>query len=250
MTELSADPRRARPGDGDTAPALQGRAEQDRARRTRARLIDAAITALMDGGLGRLTLQRVADLAGTTKGAVQYHFRSKADLVEATLDTLFAGGRFARDPHISAEDIRSEPDLERRCALFVASSMRTYGQRDYYLLWDIIIGTRLDPVLDARARAHREKVVEDWIALFRAGFSDLALPDERALALVNFVNGHLRGISLLQRYRPLTETEWREQTDLITRSLFRELQGAAKADGRTGPHAAGEPRASTTGRDR
>lgn len=202
------------------------RAEQERSRVSRRRLIDAGVSALMDMGYSAMTLSEIARRAGLTTGAVQYHFGSKDDLLLEMLDVLFLGTSFLAlesETEASVEGV----ELYRRCEIFVERSMHTYGQPNYFLIWEIIIATRRDPALNARVAAARNDVVAEWLGRFRQLFADLAVPEDEALELINFVNGHLRGISLLNRYGPITRETWARQKRLITDALYSELSAFA-----------------------
>lgn len=59
----------------------------------RRQLIDCAVNVLGEQGYTGTTLSRVADRAGVSKGVVSYHFTSKSDLLEATVQDVFARGR-------------------------------------------------------------------------------------------------------------------------------------------------------------
>src|SRR4051794_29281193 len=54
----------------------------------RDRLLDAAEQVVARDGVGNLTLEAVAREAGVSKGGLLYHFRSKADLVQAIVARL------------------------------------------------------------------------------------------------------------------------------------------------------------------
>ena len=59
------------------------RRTREEALATREQLLDAAERVFRKRGVGHTTLAEVADAAGVTRGAVYWHFRSKADLFEA-----------------------------------------------------------------------------------------------------------------------------------------------------------------------
>ena len=59
------------------------RRTREEALATREQLLDAAERVFRERGVGHTTLAEVADAAGVTRGAVYWHFRSKADLFEA-----------------------------------------------------------------------------------------------------------------------------------------------------------------------
>ncbi len=52
------------------------------------KIVDAAMAVVRDRGVGRLTLEEAARVAGISKGGVLYHFKSKDDLVSAMVARL------------------------------------------------------------------------------------------------------------------------------------------------------------------
>lgn len=74
-------------GDSTTVqPPPDGRSKQRaKAAATRHRLLDAAADVVRTEGVAGLTLERVADVAGVSKGGLLYHFASKQDLVVGLL---------------------------------------------------------------------------------------------------------------------------------------------------------------------
>lgn len=54
----------------------------------RTRLLDATVECLVTYGYSGTTTQRVAEIAGVTRGAQVHHFRSKEDLVAAAVEHL------------------------------------------------------------------------------------------------------------------------------------------------------------------
>jgi AcrR family transcriptional regulator len=67
---------------GDTAP------KQVRARATKAKLLDAAVSSLAEHGWSATTVAVVAQRAGVSRGAVQYHFPTREDLVLAAVEQM------------------------------------------------------------------------------------------------------------------------------------------------------------------
>ncbi|WP_322480377.1 TetR family transcriptional regulator, partial [Thermogemmatispora sp.] len=56
------------------------RRTQEAAARTREQLLQAALQCFLEHGYAATTLEEIARRAGTTRGAIQWHFGSKADL--------------------------------------------------------------------------------------------------------------------------------------------------------------------------
>ncbi len=79
-------------GSADLAPDFARGAPplQDRAHRTRERLLDVAGAMLGDVGIERISTNLVAQQAGVTPPALYRHFRSKYDLLAALAERLMA----------------------------------------------------------------------------------------------------------------------------------------------------------------
>lgn len=75
-----------------TAPAAAGEVsspKQARSRATRARLLAATITCLARDGWAGATVTEIAQQAGTSRGALQHHFRTREALITAALEHVF-----------------------------------------------------------------------------------------------------------------------------------------------------------------
>ncbi|MGH8861044.1 MAG: TetR/AcrR family transcriptional regulator [Jatrophihabitantaceae bacterium] len=75
--------------------------QQDRSRATRARLLEAAITALAELGYHASTVAVVAERAGVSRGAAQHHFPTRDALFTAALEHV---------THVRADALRRELD--------------------------------------------------------------------------------------------------------------------------------------------
>lgn len=73
-----------------TRPTSGGghRTQAERREHTRAALLDATIDCLVAVGYSRTSVQEVCARAGVSKGAVQHHFATKADLMAAAVEHL------------------------------------------------------------------------------------------------------------------------------------------------------------------
>jgi AcrR family transcriptional regulator len=124
---------------------------QERAVATREKLLDAAITCLADFGYSGTTTHRVAQIAGTSRGAQLYHFPSKEDLLTVAVEHL-ALRRFSE---IEARALQLQTPSQSG---LVASTLQVLE-----LLWDVTFSPplfpaamelwqagRTDPILQAR----------------------------------------------------------------------------------------------------
>ena len=57
-----------------------------KARLDRQDWLDAALTALLEGGIAGVTMERLAVGLGVTRGSFYYHFRDRAELLDELLD--------------------------------------------------------------------------------------------------------------------------------------------------------------------
>lgn len=55
---------------------------------TRIQILEAAEKAFYDRGISRITMEEIAGIAGVTRGAIYWHFKDKAGLMQAMLDSL------------------------------------------------------------------------------------------------------------------------------------------------------------------
>ncbi|BCK58294.1 TetR/AcrR family transcriptional regulator [Nocardia wallacei] len=113
--------------------------------RTRADLLATARDLFLTEGYARTSLERVADAAGYSKGAVYSNFRTKSQLC---LDVL-ADIHERKFTEISAL-LADEGDLEQRLARFQEWAERTLGDVGWTMLeFEFAIVAREDPQLQA-----------------------------------------------------------------------------------------------------
>ena len=79
-----------------SAPAI-GK-QQAKSIRAREAICEATIGSLVDVGYAETSLNRVATAAGFSKGALQYHYPSKEDLIAATLNRLLERPLMQHEP--------------------------------------------------------------------------------------------------------------------------------------------------------
>lgn len=69
--------------------ATAHRTQQERSERTRALLLDATVTCLVELGYANTTVAEICQRAGLSRGAQQHHFTTKAELMTSALEHLF-----------------------------------------------------------------------------------------------------------------------------------------------------------------
>lgn len=113
------------------------RTKQD-ALATRQQLLEAAIGVFAEKGVSRTSLQDIAAAAGTTRGAIYWHFKNKADLFNALMESAILpmeqtmaqiGHNPALDPlteleHALLQTMRSVADDGRTRSIFEIATLK------------------------------------------------------------------------------------------------------------------------------
>ncbi len=127
--------------------------------RTRERLVATATELFLRDGYSATSLEKVAEEAGYSKGAVYSNFRNKDDLCLAVLDAIHA-----EQVRLVAEAISGEGTLEARLMAFQRWAERTIGDEQWTALEvEFATNVRRDPRLRAEL-ATRDESIRGMIA--------------------------------------------------------------------------------------
>lgn len=88
--------------------------QQERSSATRSKVLDAAVECLLELGYAGTTTTLVADRAGVSRGAMQYHFRTKSELLAATVEHLV--DRIGGEVREAAARLPADPGRDRFAA--------------------------------------------------------------------------------------------------------------------------------------
>lgn len=128
------------------------RRRRDQLAETRLRLLNAAADSLYEVGYGGTSIGEVVKRAGLTKGAHVHHYRTKEQLLVATIDHLFANVR-ARQAAIPASRPTDAAGFEE----FLQEVARSAFDRSFISLLELWIAARTNPpLLKAFARFEAE----------------------------------------------------------------------------------------------
>jgi len=137
---------------------------QARAVATRATIIEAAATVFAAHGYAETTIDRILDEAGVTRGALYFHYKSKADLARAVLMMM----------------------RERRAALWAA--VETEGDRNG---WSVV--ERMHQVASRIAQEYVSSIVLVAAMRLEDGYAALESEDEPPVAgWMAWLDGMLR----------------------------------------------------------
>ena len=175
-----------------TAPRKISRTQAERRHATQAKVLEAAIDALLDVGYARFTATDVAARAGVSRGAQSHYFRGKVDLIlkaaRYEMDKATAGAhRIAERARLSSDPVDAFiDDME---AFFFAPS--------YQAMMELVVASRTDPVI-ARdfipiAQEYRDILNTLWLDVFRRA----GIPDDKASNFLHFTLYIMRGMAAM-----------------------------------------------------
>jgi AcrR family transcriptional regulator len=154
--------------------------------RTREQLIETAKLLFLRDGYSVTSLEKVADEAGYSKGAVYSNFRSKDELCLTVLDRI-------HDEQVAliAGALAGAEGVEGLLAAFQAWAERSIGDEAWTALEvEFAVNARRDPLVRAELAA-RDKAIRDTIAGLLTGYAErfgITLPmsaDDAATALLS-----------------------------------------------------------------
>jgi AcrR family transcriptional regulator len=182
--------------------------QQEKSQRAQESICEAAIESLYAVGYGDTTLNKVADIAGVSKGALQHHFPTKEDLITATADRLLQ---------------RSVPNISER-----VSNKQTVPSVEYALLyiWNKMVNTPqyralLEILNAARTDKELQKRISDKLLAWGKAMDDHSVltyraingSDEDVKALMNMTRSFMRGLIIQERYK----SDQKENLNLVMR---------------------------------
>ncbi len=158
---------------------------------TRRALLQAVVDCLLDYGYQKTTLAAIARKAGLTTGAVQHHFQSRNELMQAAIEEYL----FTTDP-INL-DAHTKDSLADRCMLLVKSYWQYFSNPRYMALWEIILAARHDEQLMSKIKAWQARSVRNAEKFLPQLFPEFDLSADKIKSVQYFVTAQLRGLALL-----------------------------------------------------
>lgn len=164
---------------------------QARSQETRGRLVAAAIDCLSERGYSGATTPLIAQRAGVTRGALQHHFATRADLDVAVIDFVSEALNFSLD----VDALKNAP-LEERVSHLVDAYWDTFGGKLFRAALHIWLAVLHDEVLAQRMSeqlsALQRRIEPLWLALFH----DVGLGARELRTLRHVVMGAARGYAV------------------------------------------------------
>lgn len=202
----------------DKAPGAPRALKQERSAGTREKLLIAATQLIAEKGYAAVSTPVVAERAQVSRGALQYHFPTRDDL-------LFAIRRRIADligGNISLEKLLSRP-VEARVSDIVDEYWRFMGSDDYVAALEIRLyeryNAKLHHLLVEDLRAVTIARDHDWVRIF----ADATAATETIVKTRRFMLDVLRGFALRRiEEGPATAFDWEivQLKAMLTRELL------------------------------
>lgn len=176
------------------APSMNqvvGSKQEQKSERARKTICEATVSCLADLGYSETSINRVVEQAGVSKGALQYHFPSKEDLMASTASYLLAR---------PIEHAERNPSQDVRKRLLAIWDQLT-NTRAYLALLEILIASRTDKVLHTRIAASLKASIRDIDEHFLPFYSTLEDPEKDDVLMLMTANRCLmRGLLIESQY--------------------------------------------------
>jgi AcrR family transcriptional regulator len=191
------------------------RTQEQRSRETRARLLEATVECLAEEGYKRTTLARVTKRAGTSVGAQQHHFPTKAMLVTSAVEYLAE----ARIEEIGERVAALEGPPAEKLAAVLDLTWETLSSRLNLATRELWTAARTDPALAEALIPAERRTGRALREMFLQALPDPTPPEIRdALELsIDAMRGlTMRRVLLGEKE---TEAQWRRHRRLILELL-------------------------------
>lgn len=167
------------------------RTQDERSTATREALVAAAIEVVAEVGYASATTSLIARRAKVSRGALQYHFASKADLTVAIMEAIALELNFRFD----LEALRQAP-LRRRIEAMIEHYWDVFQGRMFRAglsIWVVLAG---DPELARRIEASMRLVREGIGSVWHDLFSDVRCAQRDLDTILHIVMATMRGSAI------------------------------------------------------
>lgn len=190
------------------ARARRRRTQAERSTQTRQLLLSAAIDLICETGFFDLTLARVAQRAGVSRGAVQHHFGTRAELLLALISD------FSPD-YLNKLEVPKRASLETSVDAIINHFWALYQHKQAQAVFHLWLGARSDPelqpMLSGTMRAFEKEMDRRWSDIF----ADRNLPQAQISAARRITLAALRGFATYLK----DGAAWRKELLLLKKML-------------------------------
>lgn len=187
------------------------RSPRHKGRTTREDLISATVQCMSEVGYFDTTTTLVAERAGVSRGALQYHFPTRQELLVAVIEHVGAS------LNKSLEDIPSDSgDVDERLRNICRAYLAVFQSATYIAQVQIWIGVRNDPQLHKKVEVLVRGTALEQDRLWKRAFAEFDIPADTVSALRGLTVSAIRGIAL-RAGRKLEPRHFPAEIDLLCR---------------------------------
>jgi AcrR family transcriptional regulator len=165
---------------------------------TRARVLDAAVSCILDVGYYQASSNAIARAAGVTWGTIQHQFGTREALLLEVLDERF--GRL--DAHLAAATVEGA-NLEERLGSVLELLEEHYGRSEHLVFVQILLDLSADPGTSSSARRavlqHGRSLTRIWEPFFVQAMGEAGHCAELAEYVFLTLRGYLTANLLVSR---------------------------------------------------
>jgi AcrR family transcriptional regulator len=199
------------------------RTQAERRAATRTKLLEAALSCLIERGYAGTTLAEVATRAGLTNGALWRHWRTKAALMADV--ALFCDARMATRPGRPAPSAAPE----QRVSQTVRHLWTKAHEPDFQALIELLREGRTDPELRSALQASDERAAQLFYDALAEGLGEEIASQPSFRRNAKLLGLALYGTALTGQLRtPLAERRLRAEMEELATELF--LPGLEASD--------------------
>ncbi len=187
---------------------------------TRARLIAAAIECIGEMGYANATTPLIAERAGVSRGALQYHFDSRADLVIAVIDEVAVALNFGLD----VESLQAA-SLEQRVDAVIDRYWQGFGGPLFRAALNVWLAAGSDEPLAQRLKAHVLRIAKRSAQSWRELFADTPRSAAQLAAIRRLVMSTVRGYAVMRIFE--STPQWKDDRAILRRLTLSALRDPA-----------------------
>jgi AcrR family transcriptional regulator len=133
--------------------------QAEKSAQTREKLLEATLDSLANLGYFETTISTIVDYAGVSRGSIRHHFKSKADIIAATID-------YMNERRLEAyrKDLLQAGDVDP-LDYVLETFWKHLGEREYAAHQELVVASRTDAKLHAALRPALVTMDEKWMAL-------------------------------------------------------------------------------------
>jgi AcrR family transcriptional regulator len=182
---------------GEIASVKSVRATQDRSRDTQARIMNAAITALVNDGYSGATTLRIQEIAGVSRGRLLHHYPSRDDLLVAAVSHLTEARMAAL-----AEDEHWPTESAARIDVAVDRMWDTFQQDYFWASTELWLASRANDRLRSALEPHERNLSAFIVRKVGSMFGESLSASSNYAMVRDLLITSMRGVALAYAFRP------------------------------------------------